>query len=92
MQKVTIEDDGMIEINGRQVDIAIAAEHLSRAVRDANGDELAYHQCLKAALEAVGIEPMSHAANHRIAVTIWDAMDKFKKKDEVTPKQDEEHG
>lgn len=81
MQKVQIEDDGMLEINDIPIDVAIAAEQFSRALREANGDELAYHEKLREAIIGCGLPPMSHAGNHRVALVIWEKSKELQKKD-----------
>ena len=81
MTSVTIEDDGMIEINGVAIDVAIAAEHFSQAHKQANGEELAYHDSLRDAIIRIGLQPMSHAGNHRIALIVWEKNKELQKKD-----------
>lgn len=81
MQSISIEDDGLVEINGIAIDIAVAAEHFSRAVRESNGDELAYQNNLHEAIITIGLKPMSHSFNHRVALEIWGRNREIQKKD-----------
>ena len=66
-----IIDEGMMEINGAMLDVATASEQFSRAAQQANGDELAYQDCLRNAISAVGLQPGSHTMNHEIALLVW---------------------
>lgn len=87
MKTVSIEEDGFLSLTvpgastAIVVDIFTAAERLSRAAREADSDAEKFAPLLAAALAELGVPPLSHRTNSRIAKQIWDEARDAEKKD-----------
>lgn len=83
-----IQDEGRLTIRvgaGEHIlDVLEVTEKCSRAVREANGDELVYMDRLRDVMLGLGFEAMSHDANHKIAKRFWDRAEELKKKEGPT--------